>query len=88
MLYDKWIRVEVSATISELWKPRLGMSGKIRRVLCYSVQEWMLDNFGTAVNAVQDANDKIFFVGTNGNNTVILKFKNEDDAILFKMRWC
>ncbi len=50
------------------------------------VQEWLLEHFGEFVQYPSDKTENIFFVGTYEGN-FILKFKKEEDALLFKLAW-
>lgn len=60
----------------------------IDKLLLYNAEIWCLDNLGKRWNAIPyDNRDGVWTVFWYGNRKYEFKFKYEEDAVRFALRW-
>jgi len=88
MLHSKWTRIEAPANITHLEIRNDRSWPFIFRPLNDDVQAWLDENIGDFVQYPQDVSDLVMYIGSNGRDKIILKFKNSEHALHFKLAWC
>lgn len=90
MLHANWTRIQAPLTLSDTYfEEREGSQTlRVKRMLKASVREWLLENLGEEVVFQQETGKLVMFIGTNGVDSLVLKFKQEEAALHFKIAWC